>query len=379
MKLLILGSKEYPLGTSDDPLRSGGFEIYTQNLVAHLGKRVQAVTIITRKFKDTPAYERNGNIEIYRVPWIRGFYFRNPSFNLASFLKALSLDFDVILSHGPISSFLAGILSSIKKKKLVAIPAGVAHTQPQYPGILRRVLYLLENLTYRNADVVVFLSKAERDKFKSHLGYLPGKHRIIPTGVESKEIDKDEIEKLKSRFGIKGITITFVGRLIGVKGVDVLLSALRDVGTDMKNDFTALIVGDGPDRKKLENLVKDYDLENRVVFTGWRTDVPAILAASDIFVLPSYSEGLPIALLEAMAAGRACIVTDIALPVDDGTDALVVQPGDARRLKDALKRLTEDSDLRTRLGKNAKKKAETEFSWERAGDGYLELFKDCLP
>jgi len=306
--------------------------------------------------------------------------FRNPSFNVLAFLKALFLDFDVILSQGPVSSLLAGILSFIKRKKLAARPAGVAHTQPQYPGILRKILYLLENLAYKGADTVVFLSRAESEQFKNKLGYLPERYVIIPTGVELKEIDGNETEKIKAEFGTKGITMTFVGRLVGVKGVDVLLAALRDMEKDrekaMENDFTALIVGDGPDRKKLENLVKEYGLENKVIFTGWRTDVPTILAASDVFVLPSYSEGLPIALLEAMAAGRACVVTDIGLPVDDGIDALVVPPGDAARLQAALEVLMKDGTLMERLGKNAKEKAEKEFSWERAGDEYIKLFKD---
>jgi len=100
MKILILGSKEYPLGTSDDPIKSGGIEVYTQNLVKHLKEKVERIIIVTRRFRGTKIYEMQENIEIHRVPWIRGFYLRNPSFNVCAFLKAMFLDFNVILRRG---------------------------------------------------------------------------------------------------------------------------------------------------------------------------------------------------------------------------------------------------------------------------------------
>jgi|Deesub1362B_J571_1020462.scaffolds.fasta_scaffold07907_2 glycosyltransferase involved in cell wall biosynthesis len=373
MKILILGSKEYPLGTSDDPIKSGGIEVYTQNLVKHLKEKVERIIIVTRRFRGTKIYEMQENIEIHRVPWIRGFYLRNPSFNLFAFLKALFLDFDVILAQGPVASFLGALLSIIKRKKIVACPAGIAYVQPQYRKIVKRLLFIFEKITYRCVDAVIFLSEVEKEQFKKKLGYLPKHHFIIPPGIEILKVSKKEVEKIKKELGInKYTTLTFVGRLIGVKGVKVFIHAMKD----LNRDFKAVIVGDGPDRKKLENLVKEYNLENRVIFTGWRDDVPAILAASDIFVLPSYSEGLPIALLEAMAAGKACVVTDIGLPVENRRDALVVKAGDAEKLRKALEELIENEELRKRLGEEAKKKAMREFSWDRAVEIYLKLFKE---
>jgi len=265
------------------------------------------------------------------------------------------------------------LLSIIKRKKVLACPAGVAYVQPQYRKIVKRFLFIFEKITYRCVDAVVFLSEVEKEQFKKKLGYLPKHHFIIPPGIEIPKIFKKEVEKIKKELGINDkINITFVGRLIGVKGVEILISALKD----LKKDFKVIIVGDGPDRKKLENLVKEYNLENRVIFTGWRNDVPAILAASDIFVLPSYSEGLPIALLEAMAAGKACVVTDIGLPVENRKDALVVKAGDAEELRKALEELIENEELRKKLGEEAKKKAMREFSWDRAAEIYLKLFEE---
>ncbi len=375
MKILILGSKEYPTGTSDDPIKSGGIEVYIQNLVTYLKIKVEKIIVITRRFRGTKPYEVQENVEIYRVPWISGFYLRNPSFNLSAFLRALFLDFDVILAQGPVASFLGNLLAIVKRKKIVACPAGIAYVQPQYKEILKKILFIVEKMAYRHADVVVFLSEVEKEQFKNKFGYLPKYYSVIHPGIEIPEVSEGKIEKIRKELNINGrVTITFVGRLIGVKGVEVLISALRG----LKIDFKALIVGDGPDRKKLENLVKEYNLEERVIFAGWRRDIPVILAASDIFVLPSYSEGLPIALLEAMAAGKACVVTDIGLPVENRKDALVVEAGDAEGLRKALEELIGNEKLRNNLGEEAKKKVEREFSWERAAESYLRLFEKLI-
>jgi len=371
MRVLILGSKEYPMGTGDDPIKSGGIEVYTQHLVRYLRGKVELV-VITRKFGGTPSFEVLDGVEVYRVPWLRGFYLRNPTFNLMSFFRALTLDYDIVLSQGPVATLLGAMLSRLRGKRLVARPAGVAYTQPQYPPVLRRVLYHLERQAYRRADAVVFLSDAERCQFERKLGYLPERWRVIPTGVEAVEVSRDEVQELRRELGGGGALITFVGRLVGVKGVDLLISAVKD----LEGDFKVLIVGDGPDRKKLESLAEGHGLRDRVVFTGWRSDVQAILAASDIFVLPSYSEGLPIALLEAMAAGKACVVTNIGLPVEDGKDALVVSPGDVNGLREALKKLLHSEDLRKKLGENARRRARRDFSWQRAAEAYLRLFRE---
>ncbi len=370
MKLLILGSKEYPMGTSDDPLKSGGLEIYTHNLSRHLEGKVE-ITIITRRFSSTRAYEKQEHIEVYRVPWISGFYLRNPSFNLSAFFKALTLDFDVILSQGPVSSFLGSLLALIKKRKLITRPAGISYVQPQYGTIAKKPIFLLEKIAYRRADAVVFLSEAEKQQFKKKMGYLPKRYIIIPTGVEVPEVSKKDVKKIKEEFNIEGsATITFVGRLIGVKGVEIFIRALKD----LKEDFKALVVGDGSEREKLQNMTKEYGLEDKVIFTGWRSDVSAILAASDVFVLPSYSEGLSIALLEAMAACRACVVTDIGLPVKNGETALVVPPGDPESLAIAVETLLIDEKLRKELGINAKEEVKRIYSWEKTVKGYMKIF-----
>jgi len=356
MRLLILGSKEYPLGTSDDKIKSGGMEVYTQNFVEYAKERFKEIIIITRKFKNTESFEKKDNVVIHRVRWISGFYLRNPTFNFFSFLKALKLEYDVILAQGIISTLFGIALSKIKNKKIISRPAGIAYVQPQYFFLIKFLLRTLEKFAYSHVQAVVFLSKNEKEEFERKLGFLPRKYAIIPTGID---IEKFSENSKGSR------NITFIGRLIDVKGADYLIKAFCKL--DKKRNYKLIIVGDGPQRKELEKIAC-----REVFFTGWRSDIPEILQATEIFVLPSLSEGLPVALLEALASGKACIVTDIGLPVKNYFNAIVVPPKDVESLQKAILKLINDKKLRKKLSHNARRSAE-KFSWKKCIEEYEKL------
>ena len=374
MRILILGSKEYPVGTNmDDALPSGGIEFYVQDLVSQLaGIQKMEVAVITRRFSKTSAYEKNGNLEVFRVPWIKGFFFRNLTFNFMAFLKALRIDFDLLNSHGPVATFFGLLLSKAKKTPVIATPHGLSLEQPQYPWLVKRFFSILEKIVYSKAHYVIFLSEEEKEGFRKKLGFFPGKYKVIYAGIDAKRFESGNGVGIKEEFNLgDSVIITFVGRLIDVKGVKYFIEAL----SGLKGGFSVLIVGEGVQRKELEKMVFRLNLGN-VIFTGLRSDIPDILAATDIFVLPSLSEGTPIALLEAMAAGKACVVTDIGLPVEEGKTALVVKPADAKSLGEALKALLANKQRRKSLGENAKKKAKSEFTWGKSMEIYLQLFEE---
>jgi glycosyltransferase involved in cell wall biosynthesis len=372
MKLLILGSKEYPMGTNkgEDPLPSGGIEIYTENLVKEFAKHLLDIIVITRKFKETKSHEKNDSIEIYRAPWVKGFLFRNPTFNLFSFFKALTLKYDVILSNGPVASFWGFLLSKCRNCKIVMCPAGIAYVQRQYKGILHHLFYQLERFTYSKADCLVLLSEQDQKAFKNKMGFLPSQTVIIPTGVDIPTTTNKN--RILQEFNIDNeIIITFVGRLIKVKGVEYLIQAANMINA---GNFKIIIVGDGSEHESLISLANDLHLHEKVIFTGFRQDVPDILEATDIFVLPSLSEGLPIALLEAMASGCACVVTNIGLPIEHGKTGLVVPSANSEAIANAIEELLANPKLRYDIGGNAREYVKREHTWEKAGEKYMELF-----
>jgi glycosyltransferase involved in cell wall biosynthesis len=371
MRVLVLGSKEYPMGTNvTDTLPSGGFEVYTENLVRELLGYNINILVITRKFKNTKIYEKLDNLEIYRVPWLKGFLFRTPTFNLYSFFRALTLDYEIILSNGLIASFFGFLLSKYKCCKIVMRPAGITYVQRQYKRILRHLLYQLERFTYSKADCLVLLSEQDQKAFKNKMGFLPNQTEIIPTGVDIPMTTNKN--KILQEFNIDNeIIITFVGRLIKVKGIEYLIQAANMINA---GNFKIIIVGGGNERESLIRLVNDMYLHEKVIFTGFRQDVADMLDATDIFVLPSLSEGLPIALLEAMASGCACVVTDIGLPIEHGKTGLVVPSANSEAIANAIRRLLANPKLRYDIGASAREYVKREHTWEKAGEKYMELF-----
>ena len=169
-----------------------------------------------------------------------------------------------------------------------------------------------------------------------------------------------------------------VGRLKSPKDFHTLLNAL---GRLQGVDYDALIVGDGPERPELAALVDQLGLGERVRLCGERDDIPELLGRADCFVLASRSEGLPMSILEAMAAGLPVVASDVggvAELVVDGATGLLVAPHDATSLAEALRRVLVDVDLRTRLGAAGRRRVEERFGIERFRAAHVALYGRLL-
>jgi glycosyltransferase involved in cell wall biosynthesis len=166
-----------------------------------------------------------------------------------------------------------------------------------------------------------------------------------------------------------------VGRLKAPKD---FLTFVRALAALPEEAFDALIVGDGPDRPAVEAEIELLGLGNRVRLLGERDDVPALLARADAFVLASRSEGLPVSVLEAMAAELPVVASRVGgVPelVTDGETGFLVPPADPPALAAALRRLVGDRDLRRRLGAVGRVRAETQFNLNSFRRAHLELYE----
>ena len=174
--------------------------------------------------------------------------------------------------------------------------------------------------------------------------------------------------------------IGMVARLDLQKGFEYLLRAVRE----LCNTFAGLkvvIVGEGPDRQAIEEMVKEYGLQSNVVLAGQQSEMPAVYAAMDIFVLPSLNEGLPMTILEAMAASRPVIATRVgAIPkvIHDGENGLLVNPRDTEGLRNAIASLLSDPERCRRMGEKAHDWVSRNYTSEAMALKYRQLYDEIL-
>ncbi|MEM8633357.1 MAG: glycosyltransferase family 4 protein [Pseudomonadota bacterium] len=196
---------------------------------------------------------------------------------------------------------------------------------------------------------------------------------IVHCGIEPQLYGTDRLAE-------PGKNILFVGRMAAVKGVTLLLDAFASV-SERHEDAHLTLVGDGPDRAELEAKADRLGLRERVTFTGYlgQEDVAATLNKADLLVLPSFAEGVPVVLMEAMASRIPVIASRVAGVqelVEDGVSGYVLPPGDVEALKDAMERLVSNPDLRARMGQTGRAKVEAEFEVKREVECLARLFKD---
>lgn len=195
------------------------------------------------------------------------------------------------------------------------------------------------------------------------------KSRVIPTGIDPAPYAKAHSSQLTAH----NCVVTYVGRLESVKGVDDFLAAVSPLKKQFPN-MTIQVVGWYKDGHP---LVEQY--RHDVVFTGLRKDIPAVLGKTDIFVMPSHSEGLSNAIMEAMASGCACVVTEVggnAYLIQNGVSGLLFPVKDREALRAHVRRLMEDPAKRVALGVAARERIEKEFSWDVVGAKYAAFFKE---
>lgn len=192
------------------------------------------------------------------------------------------------------------------------------------------------------------------------------KTQVIPTGIDPAPFGPPARSSDR-------VTMTYVGRLESVKGVEDFLSA----ATAVRRDFPQTKVQVVGWYKEGHPLVERY--HDQVTFTGLRHDIPGILRTTDIFVLPSYSEGLSNALIEAMASGCACVASDVGgnrFLIQNGVSGLLFPAGDREALRAHLRRLIEDPAKRRALGEAARHRIEEIFDWRKVGEQYRLLFEN---
>jgi len=237
-------------------------------------------------------------------------------------------------------------------------------------------------------EAVVTCFAAQAEQLSARIRSLSPDCRVlgIPNSIDLGRFKpgSDAPESRESRrFGARHVVV-IVGHLSRIKGYPAFLRAASRVARDLDGCAFVAVGDETTDkgcRADLERLVRELGIRSSVHFLGWRNDVPEVLRAADVMALPSLDEGLPLAVLEAMACARPVVATPVGgVPeaVVDGETGILVPPDDPEALAAALLRLLRDPELGRRMGEAGRRRVEAHFSLDRFVERVQALYDELL-
>ena len=369
-RILMVVDGQYPA--------TGGAEMQARLLSASFLRQGHVVQVLAPRLSPTQAvHEIIDGIAVHRLVYPR-----------IPVLGAIALDlrfvayilrhrraFDVIHIH--MVRNLAGAAGWVRKWLDIPMVAKVSGADEFHGGILDPVLmhkpiHRVLNAGARRIDAYQCISAFTR-KAMVRAGYDDAKMHLIPNAV-------DCVRFACSRGNAPLVRVVFVGRHVKVKGIDVLLRAWAQV---RRPDGVRLVLaGNGPERIVLQDLAHELGLDEAVEFPGNVDDVPRLLATAGLYVQASHQEGLPNAVLEAMASGLAVVATSVSGHedvVEHGRTGLLVPPDDPVSLARAIQALLGDAGLRRRMGEAAREAIEHTFSADIVTAQLLHLYRSLQP
>ncbi len=281
---------------------------------------------------------------------------------------------DVVHAHG----YKADVYVHLALRKTRTPLISTCHTWYDNNPVVR--LYgALDRLVLRNYAGVVAVSDEVQQRLLQ-AGVPAHRIHLIRNGIDLQPFDITRPSPGEHRGPDRPLLVGLVGRLATEKGIELFLQAARDVLVDQPST-KFVVVGDGPDRAKLEALIDHLGIRESVSMPGRSEDMPSVYASLDVMVSSSRKEGLPIAILEGMASRLPVVATAVgAVPsvVQDGRTGVLVPTGNVGALKSAILGLLRDSVQRERYGNAGRQSIAESFSAERMSADYLALYEEVL-
>jgi glycosyltransferase involved in cell wall biosynthesis len=281
---------------------------------------------------------------------------------------------DLVHAHMPRASVPGAILA-----RIAGVPVVISHEHGSLlEGKIMRP-FLDRNVVGRLSNVVLAVSEWDRRQLIERERLPPELVRVFPNAIPPpREGGAAELGELELPPGTS--LIGAVGRLFEEKGYDTLIRAialLKTRGVSVR----CVIAGVGPEEVRLRQMIADLSVSDEIRMLGRREDVPEIVRALDVAVLPSRREGSPLALIEYMALGAPIVATAVGgVPelITDGLHGLLVPPQDPDALAGAIGRLVEDRGLAQTLGKQARERQRTEYDLDAAVGRLERLYTDLI-
>ena len=349
----------------------GGLETMAVGLGCALRRRgLRSVMIALDEGGQLEPQLREAGVE-YHV--LGGRKLRDPRFHwrLASLVRRLRPD--VVHSHN-----FAPLLHAAVVRRVGATPR-LVHTEHAFEYLAEHPRYWpWIRLAGNQCDAFAVVGSRLAPFFIDRVGLPPSRVQTVPNGI-----DTDGFRRSADRAAVRrslglpgGFLLGTVGRFAAEKDYATLVAGFHRLRAQ-RPDARLIMLGDGVERDALERQVRSLGLESDVSFLGWRRDVASIVSALDVFALTSANEGLPLALLEAMACEVTPVCTpvgDIPVVVTDGVNGRTFPVGDANRLATIVRELASTPALRARLGAAARDTVERSYSHDTMVQHYLRVY-----
>lgn len=366
-------------------LDGGGAEKVMVEILRNIGReRIEPVLVLLYPFEDSPyKYRLPKDIDVIVVQRTSDSFFAKIRQYLRFVKTVLKENPDVIMSmltHTNIMAVSAGLIAM----KKVVISEHTALTEMIRKGQGKRMLSLttsvLVKIFYRFADSIIAVSEGVGADLKEGFGVPAGKIKLLHNPLDLKRISELCKAPAQHDFFKDGVpVIVSAGRLVTEKGFDILLKAFRDVIRKM--DARLIVLGEGPERQTLSRLADELAIADKVSFPGFQKDPYNFISSSDVFVLSSRYEGLPMVILEAMACGTPVISTDCNYGPEEilkhGDCGVLVANEDSHALSTAIQNLLVDRAQRARFSASGRTRA-NDFSRDKIVRRYEEvILRSC--
>ena len=312
--------------------------------------------------------------------------YKKTRFRVLSFLAGLFFqnfrEYDLIRVHNTTYAISLNLLSKLKNKKYIVATHGWDANVRITKGLYRK----LAKDVYKNAIGICSPSETERANILD-LGVKKDNHYVIPVGVEYKKFNVKKNNEFREKLGIKNkYIVTFVGHVTWNKGVNEIIEAFDKLKNE---DICFLLVGNFSKEgnfdlnEELNKAINKFvDFKGKFLYIGERPyeELPSILASTDIFLLPSYSEGMPLTLLEAMTAGCACIATNVGgIPqvLRNKENGLLIQPKSSEEIVNTIHYLIKNPGKILEFGSEAKETAKG-YDWSIIVRKHIDFMLESL-
>lgn len=342
----------------------GGTPKKTLDLMKYFQKD-SSLYVYGDSYKEFKPLFQNTGASVYE-----GGYGRNIFRHVNSLLKIIDKDKIEIVQTQFAMGEVLGYFIKLFRPQIKLVLAFVGPFEPS--GIKKSIASQI----YKKADCFVFISNyVKNEKLKQFPMLKTKTTEVIYNGTENRKKTHDEYPRLKH------VSLYSTSGLVEWKNINVLVDTMRILKEKGHMNIYLYVAGDGPERENLEEKIKRYSLDEHVFLLGYQKNIGALLEQADIYVHPAYAEGFGIAVAEAMMAEKPTIVANAgALPelVENGKSGFVIDPFDANAWSEAILKLIKDKKMANKFGKNARKRAQTEFSIDKYILNYHNLYTSLM-